>query len=65
MNDINNLEQNFDENVNEIKILFEKMINELNQKLETSEESEELFEILDSYKSKIQNLTNSEANEEE
>ena len=65
MNDINNLEQNFDENVNEIEILFEKMINELNQKLETSEESEELFEILDSYKSKIQNLTNSEANEEE
>ena len=65
MNDINNLEQNFDENVNEIKILFEKMINELNQKLKTSEESEELFEILDSYKSKIQNLTNSEANEEE
>ena len=65
MNDINNLEQNFDENVNEIEILFEKMINELNQKLKTSEESEELFEILDSYKSKIQNLTNSEANEEE
>ena len=65
MSDKGNLDKNFNENINELKNLFFKLSNDLNTKLESVSESKELFEVLESYKLKIENISNSFVNEEE
>ena len=65
MNDINNLEKNFNENIDKLKELFDELNKDLNTKLESVKESNELLEVLESYKLKIQYFSNSLEDEEE
>ena len=65
MNDINNLEKNFNENIDKLKDLFDELNKDLNTKLESVNESKELLEVLESYKLKIQYFSNSLEDEEE
>jgi len=65
MNDINNLEKNFNENIDKLKDLFDELNKDLNTKLESVKESKELLEVLESYKLKIQYFSNSLEDEEE
>ena len=65
MNDINNLEKNFNENIDKLKDLFDELNKDLNTKLEFVRESNELIEVLESYKLKIQYFSNSLEDEEE
>ncbi len=65
MNDIENLDENTNKKINELRILFNELSNYLNNELKTVDESKELLEVLEVYKSKIQNLTDSFLNEEE
>ena len=65
MNDIENLDENTNKKINELRILFNELSNYLNDELKTVDESKELLEVLEAYKSKIQNLTQSFLNEEE
>ncbi len=65
MNDINNLEKNFNENIDKLKNLFDELNKDLNTKLESAKESNELLEVLESYKLKIQYFSNSLEDEEE
>tara|TARA_Y100000992_G_scaffold151417_1_gene100970 strand:- start:1004 stop:1201 length:198 start_codon:yes stop_codon:yes gene_type:complete len=65
MNDINNLEKNFNENIDKLKDLFDELNKDLNTKLESVKESNELLEVLESYKLKIQYFSNSLEDEEE
>ena len=65
MNDINNLEKNFNENIDKLKDLFDELNKDLNTKLESVKESNELLEVLESYKLKIQSFSNSLEDEEE
>ena len=65
MNDINNLEKNFNENIDKLKNLFDELNKDLNTKLDSVKESKELLEVLESYKLKIQYLSNSLEDEEE
>ena len=65
MNDINNLEKNFNENIDKLKDLFDELNKDLNTKLEFVKESNELIEVLESYKLKIQYFSNSLEDEEE
>ena len=65
MNDLNNLDKNFNENINELKNLLNDLKKDLNTKLRSVSESEELLEVVESYKLKIENLSNSFGDEEE
>ncbi|MDC3103608.1 hypothetical protein OA408_02460 [Acidimicrobiaceae bacterium] len=65
MNDINNLEKNFNENIDKLKDFFDELNKDLNTKLESVKESKELLEVLESYKLKIQYFSNSLEDEEE
>ena len=65
MNDLNNLDKNFNENINELKNLLDELKKDLNTKLRSVNESEELLEVVESYKLKIENLSNSFGDEEE
>ena len=65
MNDINNLEKNFNENIDKLKDIFDELNKDLNTKLESVKESKELLEVLESYKLKIQYFSNSLEDEEE
>ena len=65
MNDINNLEKNFNENIDKLKDLFDELNKDLITKLEFVKESKELLEVLESYKLKIQYFSNSLEDEEE
>ena len=65
MNDTNNLEKNFNENIDKLKDLFDELNKDLNTKLESVNESKELLEVLESYKLKIQYFSNSLEDEEE
>tara|TARA_X000000950_G_scaffold5642_1_gene6010 strand:+ start:697 stop:894 length:198 start_codon:yes stop_codon:yes gene_type:complete len=63
--DLNNLDKNFNENINELKNLIDELKQDLNTKLRSVNESEELLEVIESYKLKIDNLSNSFGDEEE
>ena len=65
MKDLNNLDKNFNENINELKNLIDELKQFLNTKLRSVNESEELLEVIESYKLKIDNLSNSFGDEEE
>ena len=65
MEDLNNLDKNFNENINELKNLIDELKQDLNTKLRSVNESEELLEVIESYKLKIDNLSNSFGDEEE
>ena len=65
MKDLNNLDKNFNENLNELKNLLDELKKDLNTKLRSVNESEELLEVVESYKLKIENLSNSFGDEEE
>tara|TARA_B100000401_G_C52096257_1_gene388946 strand:- start:35 stop:232 length:198 start_codon:yes stop_codon:yes gene_type:complete len=65
MNDSNNLEENLTTKVNELKVLFEELENDLIKKIESFEESNELIEVLKNYRLQIDNLSNLILNEEE
>jgi len=63
--DLNNLYKNFNENINELKNLLDELKKDLNTKLISVNESEELLEVVEIYKLKIENLSNSFGDEEE
>ena len=65
MNDLNNLDKNFNENINELKNLLDELKKDLNTKLRSVNESEDLLEVVESYKLKIEHLSNSLGYEEE
>ena len=65
MKDLNNLDKNFNENINELKNLLDELKKDLNTKLRLVNESEDLLEVVESYKLKIENLSNSFGDEEE
>ena len=65
MNDSNNLGENFKIKVNELKVLIDELENDLIEKIESIEESNELIEVLKKYKLQIYNLSNSTLNEED
>ena len=65
MKDLNNLDKNFNENINELKNLLDELKKDLNTKLSSVSESEELLEVVESYKLKIENLSKSFGDEEE
>ena len=65
MKDLNNLDKNFNENINELKNLLDELKKDLNTKLRSVNESEELLEVIESYKLKIENLSTSFGDEEE
>ena len=65
MKDLNNLDKNFNENINELKNLLDELKKDLNTKLRSVNESDELLEVVESYKLKIENLSNSFGDEEE
>ena len=65
MKDLNNLDKNFNENINELKNLLDELKKDLNTKLRSVNESEDLLEVVESYKLKIKNLSNSFGDEEE
>ena len=65
MKDLNNLDKNFNENINELKNLLDELKKDLNTKLRSVNESEELLQVIESYKLKIENLSNSFGDEEE
>ncbi len=65
MKDLNNLDKNFNENINELKNLLDELKKDLNTKLRSVNESEELLEVVEIYKLKIENLSNSFGDEEE
>ena len=65
MKDFNNLDKNFNENINELKNLLDELKKDLNTKIRSVSESEELLEVVESYKLKIENLSNSFGDEEE
>ena len=65
MKDLNNLDKNFNENINELKNLVDELKKDLNTKLRSVNESEELLEVIENYKLKIENLSNSFGDEEE
>ncbi len=65
MKDFNNLDKNFNENINELKNLLDELKKDLNTKLRSVNESEDLLEVVESYKLKIEHLSNSFGHEEE
>ena len=65
MKDFNNLDKNFNENINELKNLLDELKKDLNTKLRSVNESEDLLEVVESYKLKIEHLSNSFGDEEE
>ena len=65
MNDSNNLEENLKNKINDLKILFDELSNDLIEKIESFEESTELIELLENYNLQILNLSDVVSNEEE
>ena len=65
MNDSNNLEENLKNKINDLKILFDEINNDLIEKIESFEESTELIELLENYNLQILNLSDVVSNEEE
>tara|TARA_Y100000992_G_scaffold24957_1_gene14179 strand:- start:366 stop:563 length:198 start_codon:yes stop_codon:yes gene_type:complete len=65
MNNSDKLEKNLNNTIDEIETLFNQLEIDLSQKLDTTDESKELLEILENYKLKFQNLSEHIINEEE
>ena len=65
MNNSDKLEKNLNNTIDEIETLFNQLEIDLSQKLDTTDESRELLEILENYKLKFQNLSEHIINEEE
>ncbi len=65
MNEGNDLGKNYNKNIKELKNLFDELTKDLNSKLGPVYESKEILEVLESYKLKIQLLSNSVVVEEE
>ena len=65
MNNSDKLEKNLNNKIDEIKTLFNQLEKDLSQKLDVTDESKELLEILENYKLKFQNLSEHIINEEE
>ncbi len=64
MNDLNNLDKSFNENINELKNLLDELNKDLNTKLRSVSESDELLKVVEDYKLKIERLSNSFGEEE-
>ncbi len=65
MNDKDNLNEDLKNKINELKVLFDKLGNDLSEKKESFEESTELIEVLENYRLKILKLSDLVLNEEE
>ena len=65
MNNSDKLEKNLNNKIYELKTLFNQLEKDLSQKLDVTDESKELLEILENYKLKFQNLSEHIINEEE
>ncbi len=65
MKNSDKLEKNLNNKIDEIETLFNQLEIDLSQKLDTTDESRELLEILENYKLKFQNLSEHIINEEE
>tara|TARA_S200000501_G_scaffold256322_1_gene240094 strand:+ start:5661 stop:5858 length:198 start_codon:yes stop_codon:yes gene_type:complete len=65
MKNSDKLEKNLNNKIDEIETLFNQLEIDLSQKLDTTDESKELLEILENYKLKFQNLSEHIINEEE
>ena len=64
MNDLNNLDKSFNENINEFKNLLDELDKDLNTKLRSVSESDELLKVVEDYRLKIERLSNSFGEEE-
>ncbi len=64
MNDLNNLDKSFNENINELKNLLDELDKDLNTKLRSVSESDELLKVVEDYRLKIERLSNSFGEEE-
>lgn len=64
MKDLNNLDKNFNENINELKNLLDELDKDLNTKLRSVSESDELLKVVEDYRLKIERLSNSFGEEE-
>ena len=64
MNDLNNLDKSFNENINELKNLLDELDKDLNTKLRSVSESDELLKVVEDYRLKIERLSNSFEEEE-
>ncbi len=64
MNDLNNLDKNFNENMNGLKNLLDQLNKDLNTKLRSVNESKELLKVVEDYRLKIERLSNSFGEEE-
>tara|TARA_A200000113_G_scaffold177982_1_gene163511 strand:+ start:842 stop:1036 length:195 start_codon:yes stop_codon:yes gene_type:complete len=64
VNDLNNLDKSFNENINELKNLLDELDKDLNTKLRSVSESDELLKVVEDYRLKIERLSNSFGEEE-
>ncbi len=65
MNDKDNLKIDLDNKINELKVLLDNLGNDLSEKKESFEESNELIEVLENYRLQILKFSDSDLNEEE
>ncbi len=65
MNDKDNLKEDLKNKINELKVLLDNLGNDLSEKKESFEESNELIEVLENYRLQILKLSDSDLNEEE
>tara|TARA_B100002052_G_C15596750_1_gene469108 strand:- start:67 stop:264 length:198 start_codon:yes stop_codon:yes gene_type:complete len=65
MNDKDNLKVDLENKINELKVLLDKLGNDLSEKKESFEESNELIEVLENYRLQILKLSDLDLNEEE
>ena len=65
MNDKDNLKEDLKNKINELKVLLDNLGNDLSEKKESFEESNELIEVLENYRLQILKLSYSDLNEEE
>ena len=65
MNDKDNLKVDLENKINELEVLLDKLGNDLSEKKESFEESNELIEVLENYRLQILKLSDLDLNEEE
>tara|TARA_B100000123_G_C25439512_1_gene300998 strand:+ start:287 stop:484 length:198 start_codon:yes stop_codon:yes gene_type:complete len=65
MNDKDSLKEDLKNKINELKVLLDNLGNDLSEKKESFEESNELIEVLENYRLQILKLSDSDLNEEE
>ena len=65
MNDKDNLKVDLENKINELKVLLDKLGNDLSEKKESFEESNELIEVLENYRLQILKLSDLDLIEEE